>query len=1016
MRFIDNRLERPLPPYIEKVLEAMFVTYKQVIVKSEFSDGYGGSRVFLVRPIRQDGQPELPSVVKIDDFDRIEQEWQSYQNCIHNRLPSVARISSEPIYPPDSQLGGLRYPLAGDAAFDVLSLYDYCQKASLEDITYVLKERLFKSLDKLWQQKKFQPDLHFHTAYDSFLYPNLLLKYTSIPIEATLSQLRPDTVQRSTEPYQVGDVIQLSGFQVVRVLRKSQSIVLDIPTHLPSAYRLLVQSVPNVASYEVGQIIHQPLVLQVKQTRAKALQEQAAQVLGSNVDLTADSLPLADDNMLPNPLTALPQLLNQSLDVFTACIHGDLHMRNVLVEPKSGNVHLIDFVNARQAHVLRDLLNLEIAVVTRLVPMILDKEGYSSKRIISFYRRLHCALRHPGQVLPPPELEKPFVMLQLIRGKAEHYLCQRGEWREYYYGLIFYLLGSLRYDDLNNISGAKQIAFWGASTILQLSKAEPPCHEFLIGHDTQESDTPSGSQQKEMRESGRLTKALRDNRSGGVYFGSNLFTRPRILVTISVAILTIIFVVWIQNELTPPSLYIISQRDNSDTYLIKGDDIESYSVSNTLVVYGETIPDVEEPIALLRITAKNPDTLSAQTILVHPNFMIRPSFRVDNKVEELKTSELVPANDIFIGYFLSEEHVRVRPGGDIKVNDTLQTYIPQSVDEQIIDYLPSDPPIKMRVLAVGPENAIAQVELVSGDWPEIGALLKNVPLSDVIQRPAQTVPTQTLTPTDGLGPCQLESIQAQPPSPQPIGTLIVIRIRGVCDSSVRAIRLFINDEWYGEQGGNLAPPEGFVLTWRTDNLSAGEYELRAEVATWNDNDGEISASQVITYTLTTESSESGSESAASIYRQEGLSAIFNRDYEKAIDSYTQAIELDPGVLDDYIKRGVAYMNTNRTEQALADFTEAITLDANNADAYNLRGSVNINIGEYEQAVADFTQAIALNPNNALFYNNRGIAYMVLSQFNQAIADFEKILEISDDQDLRQRAEKSLRELGVYPDN
>ncbi|MCP4360106.1 MAG: hypothetical protein GY796_19035, partial [Chloroflexi bacterium] len=99
MTLIDNRMEQPLPRHVHKVLETMFAAYSQVIVKSEFSEGFSGSRVFLVRPIREDGRTELPSVVKVDDFDRIEKEWQAYQDCIHNRLPNVARISGEPVYP-----------------------------------------------------------------------------------------------------------------------------------------------------------------------------------------------------------------------------------------------------------------------------------------------------------------------------------------------------------------------------------------------------------------------------------------------------------------------------------------------------------------------------------------------------------------------------------------------------------------------------------------------------------------------------------------------------------------------------------------------------------------------------------------------------------------------------------------------------------------------------------------------------------------------------------------------------
>lgn len=478
---IENRIGQRLTTSSKKVLEVMFAAYSQLIVKSEFTEGFSGSHVFLVRPVRQGGRTELPSVVKIDDFDRIEKEWEAYQDCIRNRLPNVAKISGKPVFLSDNQSGGLRYPLAGDGAFDVVSLNAYCQQASIDEIDYVLK-RLFKSMEKLWEQKNFHPDLHLHTFYDSFLHPNLLIEHTAMPTEATSHPLDPDTVQKQSSPYQIGDAIQLSGFQVVRILRKSQAIVLDIPAHLPGAYRLQVQNVPDIAAYKVGQLMPHSLTGRITQTRTGALQEQATKILGAGVDLTAVSLPLSNNDTLPNPLVALPKLLSQSFDAYTACIHADLHMGNVLVEPESGNIHLIDFVNAREDHVLRDFLNLELAIVNRLIPAALDEAGFSPKRIISFYERLHCALQHPGQISAPPRLEKPFAMLRIIRESAVHYLFKRDArdaWREYYFGLVLYLLGSLRYNDLDDIPGAKQTAFWGAAAVLKILETKVPCEGLL---------------------------------------------------------------------------------------------------------------------------------------------------------------------------------------------------------------------------------------------------------------------------------------------------------------------------------------------------------------------------------------------------------------------------------------------------------------------------------------------------------------------------------------------------------
>ncbi|PIE80594.1 MAG: hypothetical protein CSA11_07555 [Chloroflexi bacterium] len=457
----DSRLKRPFPSHIKAVLTAMFATYRKLIVKSEFKEGFSSSRVFLVRPLRQDGRHELPSVVKIDDRDNIEKEWQAYQNCIRNRLPSVAAISGQPVYLPDSRYGGLRYPLAGDGAFETCSLRTYCQQAPISDILRVL-EKLFISMGAIWKGKKRCPALHLVTVYDSFLPPNLLLEYMAASSETPVS-LKPET-RRPETPFARGDTVQLAGFKVIRILYDSQTLILNIPSHLPGTYHLRCQSVPNIDTYVVNQIMPQPLTCQIVETRMGALQQFAADAFAGKMDVTAVSLTCSNNDTLPNPLIALPHLLDQSFDAYTACIHADLHLGNVLVEPQNGNVHLIDFIHANENHVLRDFLNLELAVVTQIAPTGIN----DPQQIIPFYNNLHCALHHLEHAAPPPEWERPFAILLAIRQAAQHYFFNQNDWREYYTGLIIFLLGSLRYRDLDEIAGAKQIAFWGAAATLNL--------------------------------------------------------------------------------------------------------------------------------------------------------------------------------------------------------------------------------------------------------------------------------------------------------------------------------------------------------------------------------------------------------------------------------------------------------------------------------------------------------------------------------------------------------------------
>src|SRR5437867_13318910 len=93
---IDNSTGLDLPPDVIQVLQGIFARYKRVIIVKEFTAGLSGGQVLEVRPIKADGTPELPTVVKLATVSMIQQEWRAYQKHIHNRLPHVASMTSRP--------------------------------------------------------------------------------------------------------------------------------------------------------------------------------------------------------------------------------------------------------------------------------------------------------------------------------------------------------------------------------------------------------------------------------------------------------------------------------------------------------------------------------------------------------------------------------------------------------------------------------------------------------------------------------------------------------------------------------------------------------------------------------------------------------------------------------------------------------------------------------------------------------------------------------------------------------
>lgn len=468
---IQNFLNLSLNPAEEKVLSQMFEGYERLVLKAEFEGGFSGGRVLMLRPITSRGA-ELPTVVKLGPEKIIQQEWDAFARFVRQKVPKVAKIEGNPIYSSEDRWGGIRYPLAGDGRFYTESLGRFCQHATAEDVVYILAKRLFPSISAMWQDNQVVPELFLGDTFDPILPVNLFVRLASTVSQAI--ELTPQSVRHQL--VQAGAEVTLSDFVVSEVDEAAGELTLDLPSttnELPNAYRLRVTVVADAGQYKEGVPLPHPIAGVVQATRYTVLEEQIEQAFNGAVDGMADTLTLPEIGSLPNPLLALPDILKQTNDLRVGPIHGDLNLENILVEydQKSRDVHLIDFASARYDCVLHDLLRLETGFWLYLVPAELAQNG----RSLSDLNHLVVALHTEGGS-PVPGLEKPLRILTAVRQMAQHLLARPYSWDEYYQGLIVYLLGALKFRNLNDLPTTplpKQVAIVTAAFIQQLQKELP---------------------------------------------------------------------------------------------------------------------------------------------------------------------------------------------------------------------------------------------------------------------------------------------------------------------------------------------------------------------------------------------------------------------------------------------------------------------------------------------------------------------------------------------------------------
>jgi tetratricopeptide (TPR) repeat protein len=118
------------------------------------------------------------------------------------------------------------------------------------------------------------------------------------------------------------------------------------------------------------------------------------------------------------------------------------------------------------------------------------------------------------------------------------------------------------------------------------------------------------------------------------------------------------------------------------------------------------------------------------------------------------------------------------------------------------------------------------------------------------------------------------------------------------------------------------------------------------------------------------------------------------DHDHAVADYSKAIEIAPGGAAVYRKRGDAYRAKGAHDAAIADYSKAIEIEPASATAYYFRGASYNASGNNDAAIADFTKAIEINPRDGYSYYFRGISYPAGKDSERAIADFTKALEIN----------------------
>ncbi len=136
----------------------------------------------------------------------------------------------------------------------------------------------------------------------------------------------------------------------------------------------------------------------------------------------------------------------------------------------------------------------------------------------------------------------------------------------------------------------------------------------------------------------------------------------------------------------------------------------------------------------------------------------------------------------------------------------------------------------------------------------------------------------------------------------------------------------------------------------------------------------------------------------SAYGDLGWCYFWTMNYPKAIDSFSEALKLDPRWKDAIFGRAFSYKQIGRFQEAIEDFTKHLELEPNYKSSIVARAWCYFYMRQYRQGLADFNRAEALEGGTNQYWlpnilTGQGWCNYGLGNFKVALAKFDQALKV-----------------------
>jgi hypothetical protein len=462
------------------VLRLLNLGQQSVLIRGELGGGFGGARVLITQPVDYGGRRTAPQIAKLDTGLALRRERDNSRNYVERDLSLVAPKLVE--YVEWRGQAGISYVFVNEGLLGQTRSFEAYYReegVSLDDLDQTLRRLLDDTLGLAWYGQSKPLTAHFSAEYGRHMVEHLRLRLRpgqddgiwiagAQPANGQHQPLPADEVVSRHRQFGLGMAVQIDGLQVVKV--KDHELKLQHPTQAGTVIK--VEFPPGSQAFNLGDTV--TVRGEVLYNRQARLEQIVAGIFDDEPEASVDvpgELLHWDGKLYPNPLRIYPQILDTILAARTSLVHGDLHLRNILVD-QDGRAWLIDFALVMERHNLYDFIKLETYI--RQTALSRREMRFSFAQYLAFEDALLADTL--GQPASPPEhshLKWAYQVIRRLRQLAATYATHPANFqKEYLPALFLYNLAVMKYVD-NHGKQAARLAFIAAAVIAQALKAQP---------------------------------------------------------------------------------------------------------------------------------------------------------------------------------------------------------------------------------------------------------------------------------------------------------------------------------------------------------------------------------------------------------------------------------------------------------------------------------------------------------------------------------------------------------------